>query len=299
MTVAADARGTATASRPVDSARRLSDNIHMAGTVLKLNVARLPTLNRVDEVARELMTRIRSGELAPHMRLPSEQTMALQFGVSRTVVREAIARLKNEGLVTTRQGSGAFVRDWEKSSLNLDPAISKSLESVLHIAELRKGIEAEAAALAAERRTRKELTTIEHAFARVAETTRARGDSARADMAFHRAIADASHNPFYTAILDYLSQFLVQALRVSRGDEALREDFARQVESEHLDILEAIRRKDSSAARLAAQIHMDQARIRIGKAGRDILANKNRRLAETLVPPAILAAPAVGKRRKT
>jgi len=269
----------------------------MIGTVLKLNVTRLPALNRVDEVTRELTTRIRSGELQPQMRLPSEQTMAAEFGVSRTVIREAIARLKNEGLVSTRQGSGAFVREWEKSSLNLDPAISKSLESVLFIAELRKGIEAEAAALAAERRTRKEMTAIEQAFARVSEKTRARSDGTRADMGFHRTIAAASHNPYYTAILDYLSQFLVQAVRVSRGNEALREDFARQVESEHLDIVEAIRRRDSSAARLAAQIHMDQARVRIAKAGRDILPNSDQRLSETLVPPSILATPP-GKRHK-
>jgi GntR family transcriptional repressor for pyruvate dehydrogenase complex len=262
----------------------------MTADVLKLNVARLPALNRVDEVARELMSRIRSGELQPHMRLPSEQTMAAQFGVSRTVIREAIARLKNEGLITTRQGSGAFVRDWQANALHLDPEIGKNLESVLFIAELRKGIEAEAAALAAERRSRKEMIAIEQAFARVCETTRARGDSTRADMGFHRTIAGASHNPYYTAILDYLSQFLVQALRISRGNEALREDFAQQVESEHLDIVDAVRRKDSSAARLAAQIHMDQARIRIGKAGRDIWAKNGKRLTEVLIPPSILSA---------
>ena len=215
-----------------------------------------------------------------------------------TVIREAIARLKNEGLVTTRQGSGAFVRDWETGSLHLDPEISKNLESVLFIAELRKGIEAEAAALAAERRTRKDMVAIEKAYARVSETARARGDSTRADMGFHRAIADASHNPYYTAILDYLSQFLVQALRVSRGNEALREDFARQVESEHLDIVDAIRRKDSSAARLAAQLHMDQARIRIRKASRDIWSKQGKRLTEELIPPSLFATPPAKKRRK-
>jgi GntR family transcriptional repressor for pyruvate dehydrogenase complex len=269
----------------------------MSGTVLKLNVARLPALNRVEEVARELVSRIRSGEWQAEMRLPSEQAMAMQFGVSRTVVREAIARLKSEGLVTTRQGSGAFVRDWETSSLHLDPEISKSLKSVLFIAELRKGIEAEAAALAAERRTRKDLVAIEKAYARVSETARLRGDSTRADMGFHRAIADASHNPYYAAILDYLSQFLVQALRVSRGNEALRDDFARQVESEHLDIVDAIRRRDGSAARLAAQIHMDQARIRIGKAGRDIWSKKGKRLTEGLIPPLLLSTPPARKRK--
>lgn len=281
----------------VDSKAMLSDNIQVTGSVLKLNVARLPTVNRVEGVARELVGRIRSGEWQPDTRLPSEQSMADQFGVSRTVIREAIARLKNEGLVVTRQGSGAFVRDWQTSSLHLGPEISKSLKSVLFIAELRKGIEAEAAALAAERRTHKDLAAIEKAFARVSETARVRGDSTRADMGFHRAIADASHNPYYTAILDYLSQFLVQALRVSRGNEALRDDFARQVESEHLDIVDAIRRKDSSAARLAAQIHMDQARIRIGKAGRDIWSKQGKRLTEKLTPPSLLS-PRPPKRRK-
>jgi GntR family transcriptional regulator, transcriptional repressor for pyruvate dehydrogenase complex len=275
----------------------LSDNIQVMGSVLKLNVTRIPTVNRVEEVARELVAQIRSGEWQPDTRLPSEQGMADQFGVSRTVVREAIARLKSEGLVVTRQGSGAFVRDWETSSLHLGPEISKSLKSVLFIAELRKGIEAEAAALAAERRTHKDLAAIEKAFARVSETARVRGDSARADMGFHRAIADASHNPYYAAILDYLSQFLVQALRVSRGNEALRDDFARQVESEHLDIVDAIRRKDSSAARLAAQIHMDQARIRISKAGRDIWSKKGKQLTEELIPPSLLSPP-LAKRRK-
>jgi GntR family transcriptional repressor for pyruvate dehydrogenase complex len=281
----------------VDSKARLSDNIQVTGSVLKLNVARLPTLNRVEEVARELVGRIRSGEWQPGTRLPSEQSTADQFGVSRTVVREAIARLKNEGLVVTRQGSGAFVRDWQTSSLHLGPEISKSLKSVLFIAELRKGIEAEAAALAAERRTHKDLAAIQKAFARVSETARVRGDSTRADMGFHRAIADASHNPYYAAVLDYLSQFLVQALRVSRGNEALRDDFARQVENEHLDIVDAIRRKDSSAARLAAQIHMDQARIRISKAGRDIWSKKGKRFTEELIPPSLLSSPPA-KRRK-
>ena len=275
----------------------LSDNIQVMGSVLKLNVTRIPTVNRVEEVARELVAQIRSGEWQPDTRLPSEQGMADQFGVSRTVVREAIARLKSEGLVVTRQGSGAFVRDWETSSLHLGPEISKSLKSVLFIAELRKGIEAEAAALAAERRKHKDLAAIEKAFARVSETARVRGDSTRADMGFHRAIADASHNPYYAAILDYLSQFLVQALRVSRGNEALRDDFARQVESEHLDIVDAIRRKDSSAARLAAQIHMDQARIRISKAGRDIWSKKGKQLTEELIPPSLLSPP-LAKRRK-
>lgn len=238
----------------------------------KLEVTPLPSLNRTEAVARELENQIRSGALAPNTRLPSEQTMAAQFGVSRAVIREAIARLKNEGLVTTRQGSGAFVQDATITSLRLDPDIRKSLEAVLLLTELRKGIEAEAAALAAARRTRAEMTAIEKALANVSAMHRARGDSIRADIAFHRTIAQAAHNPFYISVLDYLSQFLVTAISVSRGEPVLREDFARQVEIEHLHIVDAIRRKDASAARLAAQMHMDGARIRIRQAGRDFWA---------------------------
>ena len=246
----------------------------MMATLLKLNVVPLPSMNRAEEVARALENQIRSGALEPEVRLPSEQMMAVQFGVSRAVIREAIARLKNEGLVKTRQGSGAFVRNWEIASLHLDPDIRESLESVLAIVELRKGIEAEAAALAAERRTRKELAAIEKALAHNAAITKARGDSAKADMQFHRAIAEAAHNPYYIAVLDYLNQFVVTAIRVSRGNATLRDDIARVLEIEHLNIVEAIRRKDSSAARLAAQIHMDQARIRIRQAGRDFWSRK-------------------------
>jgi GntR family transcriptional regulator, transcriptional repressor for pyruvate dehydrogenase complex len=252
----------------------------MPDAIHKLDVLPLPSVNRVDAVARELERQIRSGAFEPNSRLPSEQTMAAQFGVSRAVVREAIARLKSDGLVLTKQGSGAFVQDGEITSLRLDPDIRKSLEAVLSLAELRKGIEAEAAALAAARRTRSDLKAIEKALARVAAITQARGDSARADLAFHRAIAEAAHNPFYIAVLDYLSQFLLTAIRVSRGEAVLREDFAREVEVEHLNILDAIRRKDVSAARLAAQIHMDRARIRIRQAGRDFWATNKRTSAE-------------------
>ena len=241
----------------------------MSITLLKLNVTRLPSVNRAEEVARVLRDQIRSGTLLPDMRLPSENMMATQFGVSRAIIREAIARLKNEGLVKTRQGSGAYVRDNDITSLNLDPDIRKSLESVLAIVELRKGIEAEAAALAAERRSRKELARIERALANIAQLTREGSDSSKADILFHRAIAEAAHNPYYIAVLDYLSQFVLTAIRVSRRNTALPISFAREVEAEHHTIFEAIRRRDSSGARLAAQIHMDHARIRIRQAGRE------------------------------
>jgi GntR family transcriptional repressor for pyruvate dehydrogenase complex len=227
----------------------------------------LPSLNRADEVARLLGERIRAGEFAIDARLPSEQLMARQFGVSRPVIRESIARLKNEGLVRTRQGSGAFVCEWKMDSLHFDPGIGGRLESVLLIYELRKGIEAEAAALASARRTRAELSTLERRVKRIIDTTRSPEENIKADMAFHRAIAEASHNPYYIMVLDYLNRFLVNALSIARNTTK-RDENATEIANEHLAILDAIHRRDSAAARLAAQIHIDRARIRVSKASR-------------------------------
>ena len=239
--------------------------------IANLKVDRIPNVNRVEQVAGELSGRIRSGAFAPGARLPGEHAMADQFGVSRAVVREAIARLKTEGLVKTRQGDGAFVGDWRAETLQLDPGISQDLESVVMIDELRKGLEAEAAALAAERHSAAEMEAIEAARVRASEITAARGDSVVADIAFHRAIAEATHNAYYVAVLDYLTQFVVPAVRASRGHAALREDFAREVDAEHLDITTAIRRRDSGAARAAAQTHMDNALARIRRAEREVV----------------------------
>jgi GntR family transcriptional repressor for pyruvate dehydrogenase complex len=239
----------------------------MGAQVIKVTESPLRTLNRAEEVARLLGERIRAGEFAVDARLPSEQIMASQFGVSRPVIREAIARLRNEGLVRTRQGSGAFVCEWKMDSLQFDPGIGGRLESVLLIYELRKGIEAEAAALASARRTRAELATIEKRARRASETTQSPEESIKADMAFHRAIAEASHNPYYIMVLDYLHRFLLNAFSIARSN-AMRDEYARDVANEHFDILDAIHRKDSAAARLAAQIHIDRARIRVTEASR-------------------------------
>lgn len=245
--------------------------------VKELNIDRIPSVNRAEHVAVKLADFIRSGTFEPGARLPSENAIAKQFGVSRAVVREAVARLKTEGLVTTRQGDGAFVGDWRFGSLQLNPGISEDLESVLMVDELRKGLEAEAAALAALRRTATEMKKIEKARARVEKITKARGDSVVADVAFHRAIAEATHNPYYVAVLDYLTQFVVPAIRASRGHTALREDFAREVGAEHTAIVDAIQRRDDDAARAAVQNHLDRALARIRRAEKEVLPHDKTR----------------------
>jgi GntR family transcriptional regulator, transcriptional repressor for pyruvate dehydrogenase complex len=193
--------------------------------------------------------------------------MSRQFGVSRTVVREAVARLKSEGLLRSRQGAGVFVsQDAHVQPLRIAAVAGRSREAVLQIVELRRAIEAESAALAAVRRSsamvvrmRKSLITLERAVARG-------GDGVAEDVQFHRLIAEASGNPHFLSVLTFLGQYLGQATRVTRANEARRADFTREVREEHQAVLTAIEAQDANAARRAAGRHMQNAARRIDDA---------------------------------
>jgi GntR family transcriptional repressor for pyruvate dehydrogenase complex len=223
--------------------------------------------NLVEQVANVLRERIASGGFAPSERLPTEAGMSVSFGVSRTVVREAVARLKSEGLLLSRQGSGVFVCEGAQlKPLRLESAAGRSLASVLHIVELRRAIEAESAALAASRRSADDIkamrTTLKELDAAVA-----RGESGVAqDVQFHKLIAAASRNPYFLSVLDFLGQFLAEAIRVTRANEARREDFSRAVKAEHAAIFAAIEAGDAAAARRTGTRHMVNAANRINMA---------------------------------
>ena len=162
---------------------------------------------------------IRSGRLAPGARLPTEQELMAAMGVSRTVVREAVAALRAEGLVTTRQGSGAFVAaDASRVPFRIDPDGLSSIGDVLEVMELRLAIEVEAAALAAERITPERLCPHRAGRLRAIEAAIHRGEGAvNEDFAFHRAIAEASGNPRFAELLEFLGRHVIprQSVRVS------------------------------------------------------------------------------------
>ncbi|MET0961909.1 MAG: FadR/GntR family transcriptional regulator [Noviherbaspirillum sp.] len=218
-----------------------------------------------DRVTAALLSLIRTGDYLPGARLPSEMSMAKSFGVSRTVIREAVSRLKSEGLVESRQGSGVFVRSGSMDTpFRIDPAAAASAQSVLQVVELRRGLESEIAALAAERRSAGQLEEIRAALDAIDADVRAGGDGVDADMAFHRAIARATGNPHFLALWDYLSQFLRGAMTVTRALEARRPDMGSQVLDEHQAMLTAIAAGDAAAASAAARHHMVMASRRIG-----------------------------------
>lgn len=210
-----------------------------------------------DRLTEMLEREIRSGAYAVNSRLPTEKFMTEEYGVSRTVVREVISRLKSAGLVETRQGSGTVVLDPTSSdAFRLGRPDGDPARGVLRIIELRRGLEAEMAALAAERRTSQDMQRINRARSDIDKAVKANGDGVEEDLAFHLAIAQATGNPHYPELLGMLTRALKDAIRVTRGHEARQPKLAQNVRNEHEAICAAIERRDVDGARQAAFHHM-------------------------------------------
>lgn len=240
-----------------------------------------------DKLAGLLMQRIESGELAPDERLPTEQRLSEQFGVSRTVVREAVSRLKSIGLLTSRQGAGVFVAPRHQArALAFDPMVVTSMEGVLQVVEVRRGLEADVAALAAERITPEKAKAIGDALAHLEACPPQGTEGVEADLAFHRSIARATDNPHYERLLGFLEQYQREAMRVTRTNEALDSGYMVQVRQEHRAIAEAVMRGDVAAARQAAMQHMHNAAHRIEHAAPPI-----RRALGALLDPSSSGSP--------
>lgn len=228
----------------------------------------IPNTHRLSvQVAEQLAAAIRQGQLTPGDKLPTEAQLVTQFGVSRTVVREALSRLKSLGLIVSQQGSGIYVSaQADFQPLQFDAKHAASREAVIQIVEVRRALEAECAALAALKRTPTHLAHIAKALQAIDEATASGQDGVEEDVQFHRAIAAAAGNPFLISTLDYLAQFLREGTRVTRANEARRQDFATAVRNEHHAIAQAIESGDSQRAWRAATLHMKNAAKRIAKA---------------------------------
>jgi GntR family transcriptional regulator, transcriptional repressor for pyruvate dehydrogenase complex len=210
-----------------------------------------------DRLAVLLGEAIGSGTLRPGDRLPTEQQLALSHGVSRTVVREAVHQLRSRQLLISRQGSGVFVADPPvHQALAFDPAVLDSLQAVIQVVEVRRVLEGEIAALAAERATRAQVAAMRRALKAIDAAAAAGHDGVAEDLAFHRAIGEATGNPQFRLLLGFLEQYLREAMRVTRGNEARRRDFMEAVRGEHRAVVDAIAARDPSAARKRAREHM-------------------------------------------
>lgn len=222
--------------------------------------------NRAAEVAERLAEEIASGRLAPGSQLPTEKEMMAAFGVSRTVVREAAAALRADGLLTTHQGKGAFVaEDISQRPFRIDPELRHSLGDVVDLMELRLAIEVEAAALAAERANARALREVERALATFERGIARDRSSIAEDFAFHSTIAAATGNAQFPRILEYLGRFIIiprQTIVMDPAREAEAAAYLRTLVAEHRAIAEAVLARDPAAARAAMRHHLARSRER-------------------------------------
>ncbi len=218
-----------------------------------------PPRNLTRELVDRLTAEITGGKLAPGARLPTEQEMVAAMGVSRTVVREAVAALRAEGLVVTRQGVGAFVTsDVQRRPFRIDPDGLRSIGEVLNVMELRTGIEIESAGLAAERGTAVQVRRIGKAL-EAFDRAIARDESAiDQDVAYHRSIAAATANPQFARFLEFLGRFIIprQSIRAAAGRMPSERAYLERIQGEHRDIFGAIRAHDGEGARAAMRRHL-------------------------------------------
>ena len=220
-----------------------------------------PRQNLTQKIVNALRIKVEQEKLLPGDKLPTEQKLMDEFGVSRTVIREAISGLKADGLLASRQGSGFYVAEPSKSEKTnvFFSGNPKTISSVIEALELRTWVEMGAAELAAQRCLPAQEANIFAAFNDFKRKVEAGEISEKQDFAFHVAIAEAANNQKFVEFLTLIGRNIIprSQLRVE-ADLKLDHAIENRILSQHRAIMEAVFNKDSEAARLAMQEHLNE-----------------------------------------
>ncbi|MFN3433654.1 MAG: FadR/GntR family transcriptional regulator [Sphingomonas sp.] len=196
-------------------------------------------------------------------RLPSEARLAELFGMSRTIVREALARLASDGITEARRGAGSFVKRRPSERLGTHVAMD-ALAKTLGTYEVRFVLEAESARLAALRRSQEQLDAIEAALAALRASLLSNAPAHEEDWLLHRAIVEATGNSAFLPVFDLLQNEVVQILRAGVDISRSRPPHViGAMMDEHDAIVDAIRARDADGAALAMRWHLSQGRKRL------------------------------------
>ncbi|MCU7238068.1 FadR/GntR family transcriptional regulator [Pseudomonas peradeniyensis] len=211
----------------------------------------------VERVVSAIRAEIDSGRLAAESRLPTEQQLAEQLNVSRSVVREAVAQLKADGVLIARRGLGSYISQTPSGTVFRFPGSQGRKPDLVQMFEMRLWIETQAAAIAARRRDADDLARMASALGTMEDPRSDFATASAADVAFHRAIAEASKNDYFVAFHDFLGGQLAAARRtawensatpaVGGSADALRE---------HRALYQAIAHGDRQAAAGCAEAHL-------------------------------------------
>lgn len=220
-----------------------------------------PRQSLTEKVAQTLKQKIRDGEIVPGDKLPTEQQLTVEFGVSRTVIREAISGLKVDGLVVSRQGAGVFAleptkKDETLALLSADPT---TIPGVIEALELRAAVEIGAAELAAQRCSPGQEAGIYAQFSAFKKKVAMGEISEQEDFAFHVAIAEATNNRRFVDFLMVLGRNTIPRSELREKANLQPEpDIERQILHEHHALLDAIVSRDPDRASAAMRSHLNE-----------------------------------------
>ncbi len=217
-----------------------------------------------EKVIAALRSDIQNGSLKPGMMLPTEPALTQEFGVSRTVIREAVAALKAEGLLAPRQGAGVFVLTPPELNGSIFEISNSQISDVLEILELRMAVEIEAASLACARCSVAHQAKLYEALQEMIVQVEKGESGVKADYEFHRAIADATNNSKYKEFLEFLGEKTIPRaqLQLKPIEDEGQTTYMAQILNEHHRIYEAIAARDAQKARQAMRDHLSRSQIR-------------------------------------
>ncbi|CAN5759865.1 FadR/GntR family transcriptional regulator [soil metagenome] len=216
-----------------------------------------------DRIYASVVEAILRGDFAPSGKLPTEGELSASFGVSRPTVREALSRLRSDGIIDSRRGAGSYVIRSPGAPAVIATPI-RSLADIERYYVFRSCVESGAAAGAAEYRDAAELEEIRAAFDALSVAMEAGESGVDEDLRFHLAIARASHNPFFVNTIETtvapVRQFMELARNVAEKKSMER---VRTTQAEHKDVIDAIARRSPGDAAEAIRTHVLNAKRRI------------------------------------
>ncbi|RFU64811.1 FadR/GntR family transcriptional regulator [Peribacillus glennii] len=210
-------------------------------------------------IVKDIIYKIQTEEYSVGSRLPSEMVLASRFNVGRSTVREALSVLKSLGIISSRQGGGHFIEEVDLTflvtNMELETSEYKQIKSLF---EIRYTLELQAAYLAAERRTEEDLVKLRKALDDFKETLLSSDDTGRdEDFRFHKALFEATHNPFMIKIMDNLSEWFQKALAVTLRQNIGLVEKRHSVYKEHEDLFKAIEEGKPELAKVLCKMHLD------------------------------------------
>jgi GntR family transcriptional repressor for pyruvate dehydrogenase complex len=217
----------------------------------------------VDRVYREILGSIMAGEFGDGDKLPTELALTERFAASRPTIREALSRLRADGITSTRQGSGTFVKRRPDPDVPLFAPL-ETISDLQRCFDFRIVTESGAASLAATMASDTDLAAIEQCFRELDVVIAHKAVGAREDFDFHLAVARACRNQFFaSAIASMREQVLVSMSLMRNLSLRKSEDRQKRVQAEHEAILKALKNRDSAAAGQAMRNHLENARNRM------------------------------------